>query len=158
MDQENLIPIPKGVFVWVRGDIKKNQGLRLTVRMPENLKGKNRMPLTVSNIYDPEKSVHIKYGAQFADRITMSVSAVGIPGQKPSDPINCYDPKAVLEEKKPPMMRTAAVEPADSFDVGVEAAEPAGSIEYGAVAAEFEGFEEDKKLFPFPKVVGRKYY
>ena len=67
---------PTKVFVWQRGDISINQGLRLQVMIPSGVTGKNGQQLTVSNIWDKNTHQHIRYGAQFADYVTMSVSAV----------------------------------------------------------------------------------
>ena len=78
----HMEPVPKDTFQWQRGDISKNQGLRLKVKIPDGVlgQGKNNKDrqLTVSDIYDTKTKHHIQYGAQLADYITMGVSAVTI--------------------------------------------------------------------------------
>ena len=90
---DNLKPVPPEVFKWQRGDITKKEGLRLQIQIPSGLKGKDGTQLTVSNIWDKGRKRHIQYGAQFADYITMSVSAVAI-NSTVADPLPCYDPSA----------------------------------------------------------------
>ena len=84
----DLVPLPDSVFNWQRGDINARKGLRLQVIIPDSLKAQYGQGLTVSNIWDTEFRRHIKYGSQFADYITMSVSAVVIPS-KVADPLPC---------------------------------------------------------------------
>lgn len=97
---EDLIPIeqPEKVFLFQRfgllADRKTpapNQGLRLQVKVPDGVQGKNKQQLNVSNIYDTATGQHIRYGAQFADYVTMSVSAVAIKAPAVA-PIPCYNP------------------------------------------------------------------
>ncbi|KAK3941638.1 hypothetical protein QBC46DRAFT_353084 [Diplogelasinospora grovesii] len=91
---ENLKPIPDGTFRFVRGDIKKKTGLRLHVQIPDGImsEGDNAgRQLTVSDIFDTEKTVNIQFGAQFADYIHMGVNGIvigGEPGQ-PAEPKKC---------------------------------------------------------------------
>ncbi|KAH6844692.1 hypothetical protein B0I37DRAFT_433185 [Chaetomium sp. MPI-CAGE-AT-0009] len=80
---QDLQPIPDGTFTWVRGDIDKNMGLRLRVQIPEGTMGtgdNEGRQLTVSDIFDTSTNRYIEYGGQFADYITMGVSAVTIQG------------------------------------------------------------------------------
>lgn len=77
------------VFVFQRGDIKTNQGLRFRVKVPEGLKGRNKQQLTVSNIYDTDMNQHIRYGGQIADYVTMSVTASVIPNGGKAAAIPC---------------------------------------------------------------------
>ncbi|KAJ5086935.1 hypothetical protein NUU61_008242 [Penicillium alfredii] len=93
---------PDRVFQWQRGDITKNQGLRIKIEVPKDLKQKNKdgEPLLVSNIYDTLNKKHIRYGAQFARYFTMSVSAVAIPG-KTAEAQPCYRTSAAAGEKAP---------------------------------------------------------
>ena len=60
-------------------------GLRLQIKAPAGAKADNGNLLTVSDIYDTNTSFYIRYGAQFADYIKMSVSAVVADG-KAADP------------------------------------------------------------------------
>ncbi|KAE8355651.1 hypothetical protein BDV28DRAFT_155258 [Aspergillus coremiiformis] len=92
---EDLKPIdkPEEVFHWQRGDISKKKGLRIKIEVPQGRKGKHGQQLLVSNIYDKEKQVHIRYGAQFADYFTIGVSAAGKAG-KPATAQDCYKPPA----------------------------------------------------------------
>lgn len=102
------------------------------------MEGKDGKPLTVSNIWDPITMTHIMYGAQFADYVTMSVSAVVITNQQPAEPVDCYDPdaKAATDQRLPSTMNMAAM---------------------SAHLAE-SSVDEATKPFPFfPKTVGRKY-
>ncbi|KZZ88757.1 hypothetical protein AAL_07958 [Moelleriella libera RCEF 2490] len=71
-DEHDLLDIdnPSDIFQWTRGDIDTGHGLRLHIEMPED------MNLNVSNLYDINTQQHIRYGAQFADYITMTVGAV----------------------------------------------------------------------------------
>ncbi|KAJ6078670.1 hypothetical protein N7467_008423 [Penicillium canescens] len=84
---------PDKVFQWQRGNIKARAGLRIKIEVPKGLKDNNKQPLLVSHIYDTNKKLHIKYGAQFADYFTMGVSAMGIDGTT-AQPQNCYDPSS----------------------------------------------------------------
>ena len=91
---EDLVPIPPGTFKWQRGDIKKHQGLRLQVAVPEGFKARSSgLQLNVSDIWDTGRKEKIRYGAQFADYITMSVSAVTV-NATPAEPVPCYNPKS----------------------------------------------------------------
>ncbi|KAF7539838.1 hypothetical protein G7Z17_g12338 [Cylindrodendrum hubeiense] len=90
---EDMIDVPDGTFNWQRGDIDKNMGLRLQVKIPDGIVGegpdnKGRQ-LTVSDIVDNKTNNNILYGAQFADYITMTVKGVTIAGGKPADPLPC---------------------------------------------------------------------
>ena len=136
-DPKNLIKIPPGVFNWQRGDITKNQGLRLQVTIPSTVTGKNGQALNVSNIWDRSSKKHIKYGAQFTDHITMSVSAVTIPAPV-ANPVSCYNPSAAADAS-----------------VAVVAGSAASAA---AIAVEdSNGTAVDERVFPFPKMFGRKY-
>ena len=88
----HMAPIPKGTFQWQRGDISKNQGLRLKVKIPDGVlgQGKNNkdQQLTVSDIYDTKTKHYIQYGAQLADYITMGISAVTIDSSN-AEPQDC---------------------------------------------------------------------
>ncbi|KAJ5312238.1 hypothetical protein N7508_003068 [Penicillium antarcticum] len=86
---------PEKVFQWQRGDIKNKAGLRIKIEVPEGLLDNNKKQLLVSNIYDTNKGLHIKYGAQFADYFTMGVSAVGIES-KTAPPEACYKPSDLV--------------------------------------------------------------
>lgn len=79
-DAGSLEPLPTGTFTFQRGDISKQQGLRLRVQIPDGVKAPNGRQLTVSDIYDTKKQRHTDYGAQIADYITMGVHGVVIPG------------------------------------------------------------------------------
>jgi hypothetical protein len=96
-NQADLKPIanPEEVFVFTRGDITKQQGLRLQIRIPEGTEGKVGQQLNVSNIWDKKTKQHIRYGSQIADYVTMGVDAVVISGQQPAAPIPCYKPPSV---------------------------------------------------------------
>ena len=72
--------VPPGTFTFQRGDISKQQGLRLRVQIPDGVKTPDGRQLTVSDLYDTKKQRHIDYGAQIADYITMGVHGVVIPG------------------------------------------------------------------------------
>lgn len=133
----NLVPLPDGVFNWQRGDITKQQALRLKVTIPDTVKGKDGKALNVSNIWDKATRKHIKYGAQFADYITMSVSAVTVPG-KAADPVSCYDPDAVASASATFVASSAA---------------PAAAV----ASEDPEGGKAEQRVFPFPKMIGRKY-
>lgn len=84
-DPGDLVDLPIEAFNWQRGhvddDNRKYQGLRFQVKIPKGMVGQDGKPLSVSNIGDPITMTHIMYGAQFADYVTMSVSAVVIPNQ-----------------------------------------------------------------------------
>ncbi|KAI9655094.1 MAG: hypothetical protein M1821_005577 [Bathelium mastoideum] len=103
-DQGDLIPIPnpQEVFKITRGDLSKQQGLRFQVRVPDGTLGKNHQLLNVSNIYDTQKGCHIRYGAQIADYVTMSVSVVTI-NAPVAAPTDCY--------MKPEVTTTARINP-----------------------------------------------
>lgn len=90
-DQSNLVQVPESWYNWQRGDITKQMGLRLQIKAPVGAKADNGNLLTVSDIYDTNTSFYIQYGAQFADYIKMSVSAVVADGTA-ADPQFC--PKA----------------------------------------------------------------
>lgn len=100
-DQSNLVPVPQSWYNWQRGDITKHMGLRLQVKAPAGAKADNGKLLTVSDIYDTNTSFYIQYGAQFADYMKMSVSAVVADG-KAADPQFC--PKAGGPENVVAMM------------------------------------------------------
>ncbi|RPA78852.1 hypothetical protein BJ508DRAFT_416328 [Ascobolus immersus RN42] len=85
-------PLPDGIISCVRGDLNKNQGLRIHVEIPDAVKEKyssSGVDLTVSHIFDTKTNEYIMYGSQIADRITMSVSAVALPN--PISPIAKYE-------------------------------------------------------------------
>ena len=99
-EQANLIPIPnpQEVFKCIRGDLYgqpkgAGQGLRLHVKVPDGVKGKDGQQLNVSNIYDTSTNYHIRYAAQIADYVTMAVSVVTLQGEAAA-PQPCYDPQA----------------------------------------------------------------
>jgi hypothetical protein len=84
---QDLQPIPDGTFTWVRGNIDKKMGLRLRVQIPKGTMGTGDnagRQLTVSDIFDTSTNRYIEYGGQFADYITMGVSAVTINGESPA--------------------------------------------------------------------------
>jgi hypothetical protein len=83
-DFDALEPIPDGTFTFERGDIDKEQGLRLKIQIPDGVTAPNGRQLTVSDIYDTKNQRHIDFGAQFADYITMGVHGVVIPGVQPA--------------------------------------------------------------------------
>ena len=141
-DPGDLVDLPVEAFNWQRGHIDddkhKHQGLRCQVKIPKGMVGKDGKPLTVSNIWDPITMTHIMYGAQFADYVTMNVSAVVIPNQQPAEPVDCYNPdaKATTDQRLPSTMNMAAM---------------------SAYLVE-SSVDEATKPFPFfPKTVGRKY-
>ena len=81
-DEASLVDIPAGTFVWQRGDITNERGLRLRVQIPDGVRSLDgQRQLTVSDIYDTRLKRHIRYGAQFADYIIMGVSVVINPGE-----------------------------------------------------------------------------
>jgi hypothetical protein len=89
-DSDDLPRVPASWFEFQRGDIRKNQGLRLRIQNNTNeMTTDGSRYLTVSDIYDKGRGVYIDYGAQFADYITMSASGVVIPGDQPSAPKSC---------------------------------------------------------------------
>ena len=132
----DLVDLPASVFNWQRGDITKNQGLRLQVQIPDSITGKNDQTLNVSNIWDNSTKKHIKFGAQFADHITMSVSAVTVPMPTAVDPIPCYNPSA------------------SASTVTTSAASAAAAAAVTPFAAEIK---TEERIFPFPKKIGREY-
>jgi hypothetical protein len=79
-DGTDLVPLPDGTITWQRGDITKNQGLRVSIQVPPGTLGNNGQPLSVSDIWDTNTGMHINYGAQFADYIKMTVGGVTIKG------------------------------------------------------------------------------
>ena len=83
-DGESLQKVPPGTFTFQRGDISKQQGLRLRIRIPDGVTNTDGRQLTVSDIYDTKQDKHIEYGSQFADYITMGVHGVAITGGKPA--------------------------------------------------------------------------
>jgi hypothetical protein len=88
-----MVSVPAGTFLWQRGNISKNMGLRLQIQIPDGVVGKGSgnkgRQLTVSDIVDTSNNQNMLYGAQFADYITMTVKGVGIPGGRPADPLAC---------------------------------------------------------------------
>lgn len=88
-DQGSLQRLPHGTFEFQRGGISKEQGLRLRIQVPDGVKNADGRQLTVNDIYDMKTQRHIKYGAQFADYITMGVRAVAIPGGQPAPAEYC---------------------------------------------------------------------
>lgn len=96
-DLEDIKDIDE-IFHFQRGDIKKNQGLRFRVKVPEGRKGRQEQQLTVSNIYDTKTNQHIRYGGQIADYVLMSVSASVIPKSTMADPIPCLKATASASE------------------------------------------------------------
>lgn len=88
-DGESLQDIPEGTFTFQRGDITKQQGLRLKIQVPPGIKNDEGRQLTVSDIFDTKEEKHIAYGAQFADYITMGVHGVAITGGRPAPAEPC---------------------------------------------------------------------
>lgn len=83
-DGESLKDIPEGTFTFQRGDINKQQALRLKIQIPSGVTDDEGRQLTVSDIFDTKEEKHIAYGAQFADYITMGVHGVAITGGSPA--------------------------------------------------------------------------
>ena len=84
---QDLQPVPDGTFTWVRGNIQAKTGLRLRVQIPPGTMGTGSnagRQLTVGNIFDTATNRYIEYGGQFADYISMGVSAVTISGGSPA--------------------------------------------------------------------------
>ncbi|KIW87786.1 uncharacterized protein Z519_11760 [Cladophialophora bantiana CBS 173.52] len=79
-DTSRLEDIPEGTFTFQRGDITKQQGLRLRVQIPDGEKAPDGRQLTVSDIYDTKTQRHIGFGAQIADYIKVGVHGVVIGG------------------------------------------------------------------------------
>ena len=94
-DGESLKDIPEGTFTFQRGDINKQQGLRLRIQIPSGVTNDEGRQLTVSDIYDTKEEKHIAYGAQFADYITMSVHGVAITGGSPAPAEFCLRQSSV---------------------------------------------------------------
>jgi hypothetical protein len=96
----DLVAIPDGTFTFTRGDISKNQGLRLKVKIPDGITGtgskNNGKQLTVSDIYDTGSQKHIMYAAQLADYIKMTVAGVTISSSTVADaqPCMCDQPES----------------------------------------------------------------
>ncbi|KAL6402246.1 hypothetical protein AUP68_14714 [Ilyonectria robusta] len=114
---ENMIDVPEGTFNWQRGDIDKNMGLRLQVKISDGVLGtgpdnKGRQ-LNVSDIVDSKTGTNIMYGAQFAEYITMTVKGVAIAGGKPADPLPCFQWQALAANGELAMM-AADVAPCDA--------------------------------------------
>jgi hypothetical protein len=86
-----LEPIPQGTFTFERGDITKQQGLRLKVQIPDGVTTADGRQLTVSDIYDTRNQRPIDFGAQLADYITMGVHGVVIPGVQPAPKEFCLE-------------------------------------------------------------------
>ena len=81
-DEGSLVDIPAETFVWQRGDISKEQGLRLRVQIPDGVRSADgQRQLTVSDMYDIKTKRHVRYGAQFADYITVGVHCVTVAGK-----------------------------------------------------------------------------
>ncbi|KAI0096804.1 hypothetical protein GGR51DRAFT_578640 [Nemania sp. FL0031] len=81
---ENPQSIPAGTFTWVRGNIDKGMGMRLLIEVPTGTIGTGAnagRQLDVSDILGPSDQ-RIRYGAQFADHITMTVNGVVIPNTR----------------------------------------------------------------------------
>jgi hypothetical protein len=100
-DPQDLIdiPSPERVFRFVRGDVSKNQGLRLHIEIPDDIRGPDNKKLSVSNIYDIQNNTHIRYGAQFADYIHIGLKAAIKPA-KAAQPIKCIGKSAPEAECK----------------------------------------------------------
>ncbi|KAK4224653.1 hypothetical protein QBC38DRAFT_485047 [Podospora fimiseda] len=90
---ENMVDVPKGSFNLQRGNLDKNFGLRLQIKIPDGVVGtgpdNKGQQLTVSDIVDTSNNQNILYAAQFADYIQMTVKGVAIGGGKPADPLPC---------------------------------------------------------------------
>ncbi|CAM1503615.1 Fc.00g012060.m01.CDS01 [Cosmosporella sp. VM-42] len=81
---EDMVPVPDGVIDWCgRGNIEDGMGLHLKVRIPKGLKTTDKSrDLNVSDLFDLNNGgQYVRYGSQFSDYITMSVS--GVVGPKP---------------------------------------------------------------------------
>lgn len=83
-DSESLQDVPDGTFKFQRGDISKQQGLRLKIQIPAGVTNEEGRQMTVSDIFDTKEEKYIVYGAQFADYITMGVHGVAITGGSPA--------------------------------------------------------------------------
>ncbi|GME26684.1 putative alpha-galactosidase B [Neofusicoccum parvum] len=120
----NLEPIDddSSIFVFTRGDIAKGQGLRFTVKIPEGKLGKNGQQLNVSNIYDKKTKQHIRYAAQIADYVTMSVSAVTVNKGEAAEPVPCYgaEEAKAKAEKRDEKAAVSALKASGSADVVAE--------------------------------------
>jgi hypothetical protein len=109
-DQSELIDIPDGTFNFQRGDITKKQGLRLRIQIPDGVKNKDGVQLTVGDIYDTANNVNIQYGAQFTDYITMGVAGVAITGGTKADAQFCpQKPPAEGVDKIESMLATTTL-------------------------------------------------
>lgn len=94
----HMIPLPEGIVSWARGEPPRL--VRISIKIPSDLQGTDGNPLrsdagkklTVSDIYDTGTKRYIEYGAQFADYIRISVSAVGISTGHPVTPCPCPCP------------------------------------------------------------------
>jgi hypothetical protein len=94
---QDLRPLPAGTIKVTRGDLTKHMGLRIEIEVPAGTRGTatdddgNLRDLRVSDIFDSShgKGNYIMYGAQFADHIMMSVSAVVIPLKEAAEPLGC---------------------------------------------------------------------
>lgn len=83
-----LQAVPSSWYQVVRGDLSKQQGLRLRVSNMTGAKTSDGSRLlTVSDIYDTANSTNVLYGAQFTDYIHMGVAGVVTNGKEaPSVP------------------------------------------------------------------------
>lgn len=75
-----------GLIKWTRGDIKEGMGLRFTISIPADYKGKSKY---VSDIYDSNAGQTVYFAAQFADYIQIGVGAVVIPDYPVAQAENC---------------------------------------------------------------------
>ncbi|KAF2259588.1 hypothetical protein CC78DRAFT_524532 [Lojkania enalia] len=75
---DEMIPVPDGTFQFLRGDISKGWGLHLKVKIPASHSvAHNGRTLNCSDLFDLNNGgQYVRYGSQFADYVTMSVSGV----------------------------------------------------------------------------------
>ncbi|KAF8544174.1 hypothetical protein BDD12DRAFT_724447 [Trichophaea hybrida] len=73
---DTRIPLPQGTVTYPRG--APPMCLRIQIKIPDGVKGADGTQLTLSDIFDTSTNENIQYGAQFADYITIGVSAVAI--------------------------------------------------------------------------------
>jgi hypothetical protein len=96
--------MPSRWFKFQRGNISKQQGLRLKIEIPDGTENDEERQLTVSDICDTQKEMNIQYGSQFAEYILIGVKWVASSGGKPTPAEICPVPKSAkgtLEELLP---------------------------------------------------------
>jgi hypothetical protein len=82
--------------------------LRIQIKIPDGVKGADGTQLTLSDIFDTSTNENIQYGAQFADYITIGVSAVAIGNVKVASAQPC--PCAPVLAPPGPSVEVAAME------------------------------------------------